>query len=101
MYVPEWIKYTEDLKKLAAEPVNVEKDLMNLISNFPRTCIMNENYANTGDKYCQYYGVWDIIGNNRLKSHENILWHDSNEPASYLEKAKTYGLQYNLKDFVL
>lgn len=101
MYVPEWMKYTENLKSLATTPVNVEQDLMNLIGSFPRTCIMNENYANTGNKYCQYYGIWDIIGNNRMMLHENILWHDSSGPISYLQKAIAYGLRYDLKDFIL
>jgi hypothetical protein len=102
MYVPEWVKYTENLKSLAATPVNVEKDLMNLIGGFPRTCIVNENYANSGNKYCQYYGVWDIIGNNRMIAQEGILWHDNSVPATYLHKAKVYGIgKYNLKDFVL
>jgi len=102
MYVPEWVKYVENLKNLAETPINVEKDLMELINGFPRTCIVNESYASSGDKYCQYYGIWDIIGNNRMMEQKDILWHDNSGPAAYLNKAIIYGInKYNLKDFII
>lgn len=104
MYVPEWSNYVDKLKDLATTPVNVEKDMMNLISEFPKpTCAVNENYicTNPTNPYCGDYGVWDIIGNNRMMLNPQILWHDSCRPASYSQAAKSFGLNYDIKDFVL
>jgi hypothetical protein len=102
MYVPEWSKYIEDLRTLATIPVEVEKDMMEFVSEFPKpTCVVNETYlrANYENKYCQQYGVWDTIGSNRMKINPQIIWHDHCQPASYLNKARVYGLKYDIKDF--
>lgn len=104
MYVPEWTPYIEELRTLAKTPVEVEKDLMKFISEFPKpTCIVNENYmhTNSANRYCQDYGVWDTMGSNRMMVNTQIMWHDVYLPAAYFNKAKAYGLDYSMKDFIL
>ena len=105
MHVPSWMKRYDELSKLVVSGIKVEQDLMEFIKNFVKpSCYLNENYIakNASNNYfSQYYGVWEEIGDNRMKVFPGILWHDSSDIRKYFEKSIDYGLTYEARNFTI
>jgi hypothetical protein len=53
------------------------------------------------EEWCNGYGPWEILGENRVKKVAGLIWHHSCEPGEYYAVAADWGLPYTREDFGL
>ena len=103
MHVPTW---ENSLSKIAAESdksnVFCEGFIHNIAKELP-VCERYSTYLNKNRKpdWCAGHVDWKLLGNNRVKKVDGLLWHHSCHPSEYTEQSKAYELPYVLKDFVI